>query len=707
MTPQVEPVLHASFKSQLNVINVISWISLGHAEAVSCSLNNVVKTVFGCNYFKYKSSTMDNPYNISYEDMSKHNFKHKHSINISNELSDLCERLRVSALTKAAEISPLIKEVTIGPNSPRKKDVYNDTTPIIKKEHPVENLLEDKLREDLRYSLIVKKCENKMQKTSYELFKDILGNMISKHAEATTQFCQIQAQERQKKLLLAKERRMKMYKSIQDNDNMSLLEKARTNERNCPINNTQTIDNMKKILEEQNKATARFASITDSYTNITSCYCEITKLLTTGPLAETVINTYMVGIAAVVENINVIMQYYETGNVSDKDEKQAKLLALNIENIKKHILQDLDVLKNEEILMKQKQEELLKKKQLEEEKALELKLAQAAEAEKEREKTKRMEKTKPVFFSDTNYKNYDDLKNYLDQYEAQYKDLLEDTSLKKFRFDCQKAVNTPVNALSSVSVLHMKDKYEKLSKLLKGEIVQVLDINVRATQHPQGLAYCTALLAKKIVRQGDLLVSSSTEAAYPLAAVTVALWAQFPYFGKLVEAYFHRLCPYLVPMFLPQKEGQSDKEFYLSRGYTYNDEGVVEKQDKFLKRMSGIFRLRCAIWMAKMPKFLNAQHPNGMCHAWHWLASFMNLKPEPDISATLLHDFFIMCGSRCNEYYDKQFRKMLVLANSDYIKILENIDEGGPKTRLEVYLQAALKSNNIPPPPVPAQEINW
>ncbi|CAB3248919.1 unnamed protein product [Arctia plantaginis] len=639
---------------------------------------------------------MNSSYDISfesYEDTSKHNFRHKGGINISNELADLCERLRVSALTNAAEISPLVKEVTIGPNSPRKKDDYKDTTPIINKEQPSENLLEDKLQEDLRYLLIAKKCENKMQKTSNELFKDILGNMLCKHAEATTQFWQIQAQECQKRTLLDKERKMKMYKSIQENDNTSLLEKARTNELNCPINNTDTIDNMNKILEEQNKATARFASITD-----------ISNQLTAEPLAKTVINTYTGGIGAVKENNNVVTEYCKTGNVPDKDAKQAKLLALNIENIKKNIAQDLEVIKKEEILMKQKQEEL-KKKQIEEEKAQQIKLAQAAAAEKE--KTERMKKTKPVFFSNNNYKYYEDLKNYLDQYEVQYKDLLEDTSLKKFRFDCQKAVNTPVNALSSVSVLHMKDKYDKLSKLLKGEIVQVLDISVRATRHPQGLAYCTALLAKKIVRQGDLLVSSNTEAAYPLAAVTVALWAQFPHFGKLVEAYFHRLCPYLVPMFLPQKEGQTDKEFYLSRGYTYNDEGVVEKQDKFLKRMSGIFRLRCAIWTAKMPKFLNSPHPNGMRHAWHWLASFINLKPEPDISATLLHDFYIMCGSRCNECYDKQFRKILVLANSDYLKILENIDEGGPKTRLEVYLQAALKSNNIPPPPVPAQQINW
>lgn len=650
---------------------------------------------------------MDNSYDISfgsYEDIYKHNSSRKGDI--SDELADYVERLRISALTKAAAISPLVKEATIGPNSPIKKDNFKDPTPIIENEVLEENLLEDKLQEDLRYTLIRKRRENKLKATSEELFKDLYKNLISKRAEAIGKPYKIKGEESQLRALHFIDRKKQMLKSLRENDNMTFLEMARQDEQNFEIRNTQAIDNMNKILEEQNKAVARFASITDSHTKICISYNEICNILNTEPLGKTKCEKYMVGIDTVVENMNKIMKYGRRGVISDKEVSQAELLAINIENIRKKISDDLDAAKKEEILKKQQAEEMLKKKVLEEKKAQEIKAAQAAAAA-EKLKNEQPKKTRPLFYSPNNYSYYEELKNYLDQYEAQYKDLLQDPSLKKFRFDCQKAVNTPVNALSSVSTLHMKDKYDKLSKLLKGERVQVLDIYVTATQHPQGLAYCTALLAKKIVRQGDLLVSSNTEAAYPLAAVAVALWAQFPHFGKLVEAYFHRLCPYLVPMLLPQKEGQSDKEFYLSRGYTYSDEGVVEKQDKFLKRMTGIFRLRCAIWTAKMPKFLNTPHPQGLCYAWHWLASFINLKPEPDISATLLHDFFIMCGSTCNKFYGIQFTKILSLTCSHYLKILDNIDEGGPKTRLEVYLQTVLKSNDVPPAPAPAQQINW
>lgn len=652
---------------------------------------------------------MDRSFDISfssYEDLSTNISSRKGDLSISDQLSDFA-KLRVSALTKAAEMSPLVKEVTIGPNSPLKKDEDKEPVTVIEEDKDDVNLIEDKLREDLRYTLIMKQCENKLQETSEGIFKNLLENMITKRAEFMTKFWTKQGEEYNKRALEFKARKLQMLKELQENDNLSVLKSARLDEQNCQIINTQTIQNMNRILEEQNRATARYAAITDSQTKICNTYCDITEISNSEPLAKTICDKHTLTINTVISNIDHIMEMCQTGGVTDKDVKQAEILTLNIENIKRKIIENIEIVKREENLKKQKEEEELQKKK-DQEREAQIKAAQAAaaaEVEKHRLE-KQPKKSKPVFYSAENYKHFENLRNYLEQYEAQYRDLLNDVNLKKFRFDCQKAVNTPVNALSSVSASHMRDKYDKLSKLLKGERVQVLDTYVTATQHPQGLFYCTALLAKKIVRQGDLLVSSSTEAAYPLAAVTAALCAQFPHFGKLVEANFHKFCPYLVPMFLPQKEGQTDKEFYMSRGYTYNDEGVVEKQDKFLKRMSGIFRLRCAIWIASMPKFMSIPNPHGLRFGWQWLASFLNLKPEPDISATLVHDFFIMCGSKYAKHYGKQFWKVLELTSNQYLKILENIDEGGPKTRLEVYLQAVLKSNDVPVPPASSQ-INW
>jgi len=62
--------------------------------------------------------------------------------------------------------------------------------------------------------------------------------------------------------------------------------------------------------------------------------------------------------------------------------------------------------------------------------------------------------------------------------------------------------------------------------------------------------------------QGDSTVSSKPEAAFAIAAVMVALWQEFPCWGQLVLAHFYNECPYLVPFFKPQLEGQSTKDYY-------------------------------------------------------------------------------------------------------------------------------------------------
>ncbi|KAJ2953421.1 hypothetical protein O0L34_g1010 [Tuta absoluta] len=640
---------------------------------------------------------MDESYD-NLEDYSIKSPKRKGDVSLSDTLADF-EKLRISALRNAAEISPLVKEVTIGPNSPKKKEIIFEEPPSNnenKENKNKENLLEDKVSEELRQTLIMKGYEAKLQESSEELFKNLIDKMITNRAETMRKYWKKQTEDCERKALEIRAKKLQLLKDLQENDNRTVLERAKLDQQTSQLITSQTIENMNKILEEQNQATKRFSAVTDSHTKICICYNELTSLMQTDPLAKSIADKYIPAINTVIINIGNIMDLCKTGTLSDKDVKQSEILAQNIDNIKKKLVEETNQTKQQEIDRMKHDEDMAKKKELENKLAQEAKAAQIAQAEKA--KAEEAKKSGPLFYSAKNYEYYLELHKYLDEYESRYKDLLENVNMKKFRFDCQKAVNTPVNALSSVSGSHIRDKFEKLSKLLRGERVQVLDIFVRVTQHPQGLFYVTALLAKKIVKQGDLLISSNPEAAFPLAAVTVALWAQFPEFGKLLEAYFHRHCPYLVPMFLPQKEGQTDKEFYVSRGYTYNDEGVVEKQDKFLKRMSGIFRLRCAIWIAKTPRFLNASNPHGLRYGWQWLASFINLRPEPDISATLLHDFFNVCGSEFLKHYGRQFLKIIKLISTDYLAILQNIDEGGPKTRLEVFLQTVLNTGHIPPP---------
>lgn len=66
------------------------------------------------------------------------------------------------------------------------------------------------------------------------------------------------------------------------------------------------------------------------------------------------------------------------------------------------------------------------------------------------------------------YVNFNDLQTYTElisfqeQYRKNFSHLENDQSLKTFRFDCKKAINIPVNALSGVNSEHITDKYRKL-----------------------------------------------------------------------------------------------------------------------------------------------------------------------------------------------------------------------------------------------------
>ena len=112
--------------------------------------------------------------------------------------------------------------------------------------------------------------------------------------------------------------------------------------------------------------------------------------------------------------------------------------------------------------------------------------------------------------------------------------------------------------------------------------------------------------------------------AFPVAAVAVALWSDFPDFGELLLAHFRRACPYILPVFLPRLEGQTNEEYYKSLGYKYTEDGTVEKQDKYLTRMTGLMRLYASIIVTKQRRGCNTPHPHGIQNAWRWLAITLN-----------------------------------------------------------------------------------
>lgn len=88
---------------------------------------------------------------------------------------------------------------------------------------------------------------------------------------------------------------------------------------------------------------------------------------------------------------------------------------------------------------------------------------------------------------------YVQCREFLQQFQKSHNEILYNGSLKKFRFACQKAVITPVNAINAISREHLTDKYNRVVSFLTGKS------NPKVDMHPQGFSFCIYMLAKKIV----------------------------------------------------------------------------------------------------------------------------------------------------------------------------------------------------------------
>jgi nucleoporin GLE1 len=272
---------------------------------------------------------------------------------------------------------------------------------------------------------------------------------------------------------------------------------------------------------------------------------------------------------------------------------------------------------------------------------------------------------------------------------------------KSFRFMCQRAVNTPVNAISAISSDHLRDKFDRLKALLAGQPVEVGENKISASAHALGLPFCKNLVAKKLVSQGLDVVSAKPEQAFNLGVVVTSLWTLHADFGELFLAHLFESCPYLVPVIFERREGQSEQEFYKLSGYKLNEKGEVE-HDKFINAMSGAARLYAAVTISPLAKDLSeANHPHGLGNIWAWLCAQLNMRPIHDVTATLIFDVLEVAGHFLFANYGKMFAKLLTLIQQEYLPQIEAVTKEGFKAsyvRLEDFLQKAVQSGEIAKP---------
>lgn len=198
-----------------------------------------------------------------------------------------------------------------------------------------------------------------------------------------------------------------------------------------------------------------------------------------------------------------------------------------------------------------------------------------------------------------------------------------------------------------------------------------------------------------LVLQGARQVSFDTESAFYFAAVIVAIWTQFPDVGKLILAYFHRNYPYLVPYYMPRVEGQSNNDYHKALGYHVSNH-KIEHEDHFLKKFSGTVQLYAAVVSSKGAS--TPDHPHGIHNGWTFLARTLNLKPQPNITATMMFEFIKIAGHLLMQTYHKQFQKLLLLLFKEFLPAIDKVtpaEKRGPAYRFKDFLQECVKTQKI------------
>lgn len=295
------------------------------------------------------------------------------------------------------------------------------------------------------------------------------------------------------------------------------------------------------------------------------------------------------------------------------------------------------------------------------------------------------------------HKRYLEHEKILNDFTNKVQPFRRNKSLAALILETKVAMNTCVNATASFTPNHLRDKFDKLCILLRRNMKY--QPNIDSAMADLYYPFCVVDLTKKFIDQGDGLIPNKPEYAFAFASLILALWMEFKSFGDLLLGNFMKKCPYTIPAYWPQLSDQTDKEYYLKLGYRYNDDGVIEDQNSFLKRMTGILMLYAAI-MVSEPRH-GKPHPHGIRFAWRWLAAALNLEPNPDITATLLHEFLKLAGHKLSQCYGEQFWKLIRLLNTEYYAEIDKITPDslkGPVSRLKIFVEEAQKRGRFPEP---------
>ncbi|XP_068220560.1 mRNA export factor Gle1 [Palaemon carinicauda] len=254
---------------------------------------------------------------------------------------------------------------------------------------------------------------------------------------------------------------------------------------------------------------------------------------------------------------------------------------------------------------------------------------------------------------------------------------------------------TTINQLDSINHNNNREKLQKLIAYLSGRNVQNNKKVYCTNNDPLITAYVKFKLIKDIVKVALDTQAKETGGIAAYAWLIVSLMTVYPDLWEIFLYHIYTTCPYLVPLFIYQKEGQSQDDYDKERG-----KRPKEGFDIYLTRM-GNAALLYGLVLAKMCK--NSGMPEeAPIVGWKFVAGLLMLDPLPGVSAEILRQFLHGVGSELQQSYGKQFAKLMDYATDSYwiqLEEITNIAKEGESSRnqLQQLFEEYKKTKKLKP----------
>lgn len=430
--------------------------------------------------------------------------------------------LRLSALSKAAQISPHISSTTLGPNSEYYFDEENESKkPVsvivqvskkISKQEPesekyrVRASVTTKLNIDEIQRKLLRQNEEKAMHADIrkklderrvreiETYKNIRRNLQNARAES-----ELKIKQKMENLDLQISEALR----VQEQKDKEYLEERsqQLQERKNHLQHIQKEIKMKEDLaREQRELHTTFVRFQETFNNSIKSFVETIQSMS--PALKSIIEQKKVSVN------KLIIEFKAVSTQADfnwNDMEVVEGLCQDLENINEEMIKAKEA--SEKEVMKQKeatenQPQVIHQQEVPQQPQQQTSQPTPQPSTIQKNQQATAQPTSNLSYSQQchveNFKKYEKLKLLLENYTAATTELAADPNLEKLRFNLKQVISKSINVIKDDRTI-FQESYDKLYLLLAGEEFRTERGRVSTRDHPQANLYCKMRLAEKIL----------------------------------------------------------------------------------------------------------------------------------------------------------------------------------------------------------------